>query len=293
MIIITTGDPGGIGPEVVVKSLEGVGRRNLIIGSKKILEDYGKMLDLKGWMKNEVFDPFPGVKISIGKSHGGLSFSYFEKAIKLVKDGEYSGIVTGPISKEAWVNDGINFLGHTDFLESIYKNLIMAFWSERMKVALFTHHLSLKDALSKINRASFEEFLIRLRAELEKYFPGEEMISSSVNPHAGENGEMGKEEEEILKPILSKFEIQGPFPSDTVFLKGEREKKWIIAFFHDIGLAPFKLLHFGDGAEITFGLPWVRTSPSHGTAFEIAGKGIASEGSMEKAIELALRLTQL
>jgi len=291
VIIITTGDPGGIGPEVVVKSLEKIGGRNLIIGSKKILEHYGKMLGLKGWMKNEVFDPLPGVKISIGKSHGGFSFSYFEEAVKLMKNGKYSGIVTGPISKEAWVNDGINFLGHTDFLESVYKNLIMAFWSEGMKVALFTHHLSLKDALSKIDKASFEEFLIRLRAELEKYFPGEEIISSSVNPHAGENGEMGKEEGEILKPILHKFGIQGPFPSDTAFLKGEREKKWIIAFFHDIGLAPFKLLHFNDGTEITFGLPWVRTSPSHGTAFEIAGEGIASEGSMEKAVELALRLT--
>lgn len=290
MIGITIGDPGGVGPEVVVKALEGFEREFIIIGSKDILEFYGKILHLNKWKKNEILDPYPGLSVTPGRPHGRLSFEYLRRALKLLDDREIKGVVTGPVSKRAWIQDGINFLGHTDFFERKYKGLIMGFWSKGMKVALFTHHLSLSSALSMVKKEEFEFFVRKLKNSIEKFFPEDEIICSSVNPHAGEDGEMGREELDIIKPVLKKFSIKGPYPSDTVFLLAEREKKWAIAFFHDIGLAPFKLLHFYDGAEITFGLPWIRTSPCHGTAYEIAGKGIASEGSMRTAISLAVKL---
>jgi len=290
VIGITIGDPGGIGPEVLVKALENIENRTVIIGSKEILEFYGKILNLNGWKRNEIIDPYPGLSVTPGRPHGRLSFEYLRKALNLIDEGKINALVTGPVSKRAWVKDGIKFLGHTDFFESKYSELIMAFWSEGMKVALFTHHLSLSEALSRVKEDEFEAFVRNLKASLDKYFPGEEIICSSVNPHAGESGEMGDEEIKVLKPVLEKYSIRGPYPSDTVFLTAERDKKWVIAFFHDIGLAPFKLLHFHDGAEITLGLPWIRTSPCHGTAYEIAGKGIASEGSMKTAISLAMKL---
>lgn len=290
MIGITIGDPGGIGPEVVVKALENFEREFVVIGSKDILEFYGKILHLNKWRKSEILDPYPGLSVIPGKPHGRLSFEYLRRALKLLDNGGIKGLVTGPISKRAWVEDGINFLGHTDFFEKKYRGLIMGFWSEGMKVALFTHHLSLSSALLRVKKGEFEFFVKNLKSSIEKFFPGDEIICSSVNPHAGEGGEMGCEELDVIKPVIEKYSIKGPYPSDTVFLVAEKEKKWVISFFHDIGLAPFKLLHFYDGAEITLGLPWVRTSPCHGTAYEIAGKGVANEGSMKTAISLAIRL---
>ena len=290
MIIVTLGDPGGIGPEIIVKALESLKKKVLIIGSKKALEFYGKLLGMEQWRRSEIFDPLPDETFIPGRPYGRASFFYLKEAISLLERNRAKALVTGPISKKAWVNDGFNYMGHTHYFESRYGDLIMAFWSEGMKVALFTHHLPLREALNRVKIDNFHKFLENLKKQIEKFFPGENIICSSVNPHAGEDGEMGKEETEVLKPVLKKESIQGPFPSDTAFLRAELKREWVIAFFHDVGLAPFKLLHFYDGAEITFGLPWIRTSPCHGTAYEIASKGIASEGSMKTAISLAMKL---
>ncbi len=290
MILITAGDPGGIGPEVIIKALEKIEGDFLIIGSRRAFEYMAERLSLFKWRQHKFLDPKPDVDIHIGKPHGYLSFLYFRKALEILESEENSALVTGPVSKHAWVAAGQNFLGHTDFFEREYGKAIMAFWSEGMKVVLFTHHLPLKKALEKIDSERLRGFLNLLLPYLEHFFPGEEILVSSVNPHAGEGGEMGREEVDIIRPIVQDLGLEGPLPSDTVFLRAEMESKWVLAFFHDLGLAPFKLLHFEDGAEVTFGLPWPRTSPCHGTGFDIAGKGEASEGSMFTAIKLAQRM---
>ncbi len=290
MILITAGDPGGIGPEVIIKALEKIDGDFWIIGSRRAFEYMEERLSLFKWREYRFLDPEPGADIQIGKPHGRLSFLYFQKALEILKTEGKFALVTGPVSKHAWMAAGQNFLGHTDFFEKEHGKAVMAFWSRGMKVALYTHHLPLKEALKKINPEGLREFLTLLLPYLEHFFPGDEILVSSVNPHAGEGGEMGREEVDIIQPIARDFGLEGPLPSDTVFLRAEMEGKWVLAFFHDIGLAPFKLLHFEDGAEITFGLPWPRTSPCHGTGFDIAGRGEASEGSMLTAIKLAQRM---
>ncbi len=293
MIVISAGDPGGIGPEIIIKALEKVSGDFFIIGSRKTFEAEGDRLGLYRWKEYPLLDPVPELTPEIGKPHGEASFLYFLKALEFMDSGEGKALVTAPVSKAAWISEGRQFLGHTDFLEKRYGKAIMGFWSQGMKVVLFTHHLPLRKALNMINQENLKPFITDLLPYIEKFFPGEELISASVNPHAGEGGEMGKEEEEVIRPVLEEFAIEGPLPSDTVFLKAEIEGKWVLSFFHDHGLGPFKLLHFEDGAEVTLGLPWIRTSPCHGTGFDIAGKGEASEGSMLAAIELAVRLSNL
>ncbi len=290
MIVISGGDPGGIGPEVIIKALERVDGEFLIVGSRRAFEEQSRSLGLSQWRNHRFLDPAPEIPVQVGKPHGKASFLYFLKALELMDEGKGRALVTAPVSKSAWVSGGANFLGHTAFLEKRYGKAIMGFWSLGMKVVLFTHHLPLKEALSRITKEKVHGFLREFLPYLEKFFPGEELISASVNPHAGEGGRMGKEEKLAIEPVLEEFGIEGPFPTDTVFSRAEKEKKWVLAFFHDHGLAPFKLLHFEDGAEVTFGLPWVRTSPCHGTGFDIAGKGEASEGSMLTAITLARRM---
>ncbi len=290
MIVITGGDPGGIGPEVIIKALEKVEDDFLIVGSRKAFEQTAQNLKMFKWRRYRFVDPKPEAEIQVGKPHGELSFLYFNKSLEILKSEPASALVTGPVSKHAWVAAGHDFLGHTEFFEKKFGRVVMGFWSGGMKVVLFTHHLPLKRALEKITPEELREFLNLLLPSLERFFPGDELIVSSVNPHAGEGGEMGREEIEVIGPIIQDFALEGPLSSDTVFLRGEVESRWILAFFHDVGLAPFKLLHLEDGAELTFGLPWPRTSPCHGTAFDIAGKGEASEGSMLTAIRLSRRM---
>jgi len=173
----------------------------------------------------------------------------------------------------------------------------MAFWSRKLKVALLSHHLSLREALKKVRRRNLLRFFLILHQSLEKIRPGGlELVVAGINPHAGEDGLLGREELDEIIPAIQDAQklglpISGPFPPDVVFRKTlGQEDKIVIALYHDQGLIPFKLESVGTGVNVSLGLPFVRTSPDHGTAFDIVGKKAASPRSFIEAIKLAVAL---
>jgi 4-hydroxythreonine-4-phosphate dehydrogenase len=302
VIGITIGDPFGIGPEITEKSVLDFSKNQkskskiVILGSKKYLKNIDFPVidsekDIRKIEKVAIFDTFPSEDGEIGKpssSGGRISFLYLEKALQFAKSGILNSIITGPVSKIAWEMAGINYKGHTDFLKDYFgvERVAMTFWSEDIKIALFTHHIPLKNLWERLKREELESFLEFLFGELKRLNLDLEVLVAGLNPHAGEEGTIGKEEEEIIKPVIEKmkgigFKISGPYPSDSLFhrIKGRRDVI-VLCFYHDQGLIPFKLVHFKDGIHMTLGLPILRLSPVHGTAFDIAGKGIADPSSM-------------
>lgn len=315
---ITLGDPGGIGPEVTLKALslkDSLPKAQYIIfGSSFILEEEQKRLGIKlevrslqrdiasslpSFSLKEIDNPLKTIKKGApSRKNGRASFLFFAEAVKEAQKKAIRALVTSPISKRSWALAGISWSGHTDYLHHFYPQAIMAFWSERLKVALFTHHLPLREAIEKIKKDSLFDFFMRLDNNLKKSLPKKfQFLVSGLNPHAGEEELLGSEEAKEVSPAVEKarkqgMDISGPFPPDTVFLQALGDpQKIVIALYHDQGLIPFKLESFKDGVNLTLGLPFVRTSPDHGTAFDIAGKGEANPQSMIKAIELAYKLS--
>lgn len=298
-ILITLGDPEGIGPEVTEKALKLVNIKSplVIIGTREmsgslsypVIEDVEKVQG-----KNIFF-------LEVDPGRNDPSFAFMEKAVSLALEGKAAGIVTGPVSKKKWIDAGNNFIGHTDYLVKRTKTdkWSMFFWSDAMKVALYTTHIPLKDIFKEINKDKIKKFCRFIDFELLR-LTGKKfnLLMSGLNPHAGEEGTLGKEEEEEISPAVEELKdemnIEGPFPPDTVFLEaGKREDPVVISLYHDQGLIPFKLNNINSGVNLTLGLPFIRTSPDHGAAYDIAGKGIADPGSMIEAIKLADQLTKI
>lgn len=317
---ITLGDPGGIGPEVTLKALslkESLPKaRYILYGSSSILDEeekkLGIRLDIQPVHKEKISDlssislkeiPFPSKIVERGSpnsENGRASFLFFEEAVKEAQKKSIQALVTSPISKSSWALAKIPWSGHTDYLHHLYPQAIMAFWSERLKVILFTHHLPLRKAIKKITKDLLFDFFMLLDQNLKKSMPSKfKFLVAGLNPHAGEKGLLGHEEEEAISPAIEKaqkegMDINGPFPPDIVFRQAlNQPDKIAIALYHDQALIPFKLVSFEEGVNLTLGLPFVRTSPDHGTAFDITGKGEANPQSMIKAIELAYQLSSL
>jgi len=314
---ITLGDPGGIGPEIVLKALslkDSLPRAQYIIfGSSFVLEEeklaMGLKMDIQTFDKKESISPSlfeiensleTLKKGSPSKENGEASFLFFKKALEEAKRGTIDAFVTAPISKNSWNLAGLRWPGHTEFLSQTYPHAIMAFWSERIKVALFSHHIPLKAAIEKIKKDALLDFFLSLNHNIEKVKPEVfHFLVAGLNPHAGEGSLLGSEEEEEIFPAVKQAQregmrINGPFPPDVVFRSAlNYPDKIVIALFHDQGLIPFKLEAFEKGVNLTLGLPFIRTSPDHGTAFDIAGKGIANPESMVEAIKLAYELSPL
>jgi 4-hydroxythreonine-4-phosphate dehydrogenase len=184
-------------------------------------------------------------------------------------------------------------------LSQFYAGAIMAFWSENLKVALLSHHVSLRDALKKVRRESLQDFFISLHRAVKGVRPGGfEFLVAGLNPHAGEGGLLGREESDEITPAIKEarrlgIKVSGPYPPDVVFRSAMgRKDKVVIALYHDQGLIPFKLAAFETGVNVSLGLPFIRTSPDHGTAFDIAGKNRASPRSLVEAIKLAAALSR-
>lgn len=313
VIGLTLGDPAGIGPEIILRILKEVPRlpeaRFVIFGQKKILEDWTRRLGLPSDLLSEALSAgnielretgAPQEKIEPGSptaAGGRVSFDFFCAAVEAAGRGELQALVTAPISKEAWHQAGIKYRGHTEFLESIFPEAIMTFWSNRLKLALFTHHLPLREAISRVRRQNLLTFFRILGRHLVRWNLGvEELLVCGLNPHAGENGALGQEEKQEIIPAVAEarsegLNLSGPFPADTIFLKAlDRPEKMVISLYHDQGLSAFKLLSFEQGVNLTLGLPFIRTSPDHGTAFDLAGKGLASLDSFREALWLACKL---
>lgn len=315
---ITLGDPGGIGPEVTLRSLSRKdvfsSASHILFGSSSLIQETLKLsglsmdiptvsrinnADLPSISLWEIETPLnAGQKGIVSKENGEASFRFFEEAVKKAQEGALDAIVTAPISKHSWSLAGIPYPGHTEYLSRSYPQALMAFWSEKIKVALFSHHISLKQAIEKIKTKELLEFFLLLHKFLIR--AGKKNMSflvSGLNPHAGEEGLLGTEEKEEIFPAVRRAQdegvpIQGPYPPDVVFRKAYGlPDTLVIALYHDQGLIAFKMAAFNEGVNVTLGLPFVRTSPDHGTAFDIAGKGKADPLSMTEAIKLAVDLS--
>ncbi len=304
-ILITIGDPAGIGPEVVFKSILNIHLpKNLklyIIGEEICfrkcnlnLKEIAKKIELISVkaLKNENF--------CIGRLNSRTSkasFLYLKKATELIKKGDFKALVTAPLNKEGITRFlKIDFKGHTDFFEKEFKRkTVMLFSYKNFRVSLLTRHIPLKKVFQKLTEFNLKEHSEILIYSLKKLFKirNPKIGVCGLNPHAGEGGVIGNEEE-ILKKVIRSFQKKGvkiiyPLPADTIFVHW-KEFDCIIALYHDQGLIPFKLLFFNKGVNITLGLPFIRTSPIHGTAFNIVGKNKADFNSMKNSILEALRL---
>ncbi len=315
---ITLGDPGGIGPEIILKAFTSENllpkAHYIIFGSSIVLEKEVKRLGLNleiPPLVEDKIDHLPRISLwevtsslriirsgAPSKPNGQASFLFLEHAHEQAKKGIIQALVTAPISKKSWEMAGIPWSGHTDYLSQIYPQAIMSFWSDKLKVALYTHHLSLKESIQGIKKDDLLGFFIRLEQDTKKFQPdGFQFLVSGLNPHAGEGGLMGAEEKDEIYPAIEQarkegVNISGPFPPDIVFRQAlNHPDKIVIALYHDQGLIPFKLVSFEQGVNLTLGLPFIRTSPDHGTAFDIAGQNKANPQSLTKAIELAYRLS--
>jgi len=295
VIAVTLGDPQGIGPEIIQKSLAAYSPACslLIIGSRRFFP-VAAIPDVKniGGMK-------PGeiafLDVICDSAREDLSFNFVKTAVDLALSGQVGAVVTAPVNKNKWLSFGLPYRGHTDFFTSVAGNRspAMFFWSAPLKVALYTHHIPLRDVFAQIGPEKIVAFVRLVDGELQRLFGHEfTYLFSGLNPHAGENGHLGHEEEDAIIPAIEELQKQiavaGIYPPDVVFAKARVMKdSVVIAWFHDQGLIPFKLLQNGSGVQLTLGLPFIRTSPVHGTAYDIAGQGKADPGSMLAALRLA------
>ena len=309
---ITMGDPAGIGPEVILKALLSKKIRNsgrfVIIGNFKAFVETAHRCRISLPVESNRLSFLNVGKISklcFGRAktyYGAIALESINVALRLLDEKKIDGLITAPVNKHTICKTGIHFSGHTEYLaqHSNAAHVVMMLVGGPLKVALVTRHLALKDvprALTKHNVAH----TIALTAEALKMYFGishPRIAVCGLNPHAGEAGVMGEEEIRTIKPALRKVlnvgKIEGPLPSDTLFhLAFNREFDAIVAMYHDQGLIPLKMIAFHKGVNVTLGLPYVRTSPDHGTAYAIAGKNKAHPGSMIEAITLATTMTNV
>ena len=281
-IAVTVGDPAGIGPEVAHKASHDL---RVLAVCEPVL--YG---------------PPAGARFAPGMLSAEAGRAAYEAICSAVRDaqaGVVAGIATAPINKLAFARAGLPWKGHTDLLAHLTgsSRVAMMFWSEPLKVVLASVHVPLAE-VSRIMTRELLDGVIRLSArELPRFGLARPRLAlAGLNPHAGEDGLMGTEEQRILRPAVVAaracgIDIEGPCPGDTVFVRASRgEFDAVIACYHDQGLIPIKLLAFGRAVNVTLGLPIVRTSVDHGTAFDIAGKGVADPSSLIEAIVLAAQL---
>ncbi len=305
---ITIGDPAGIGPEIVARALSRPSIRRL--AKFKVIGDIGVY---RRYCKGD----FPNVSFvdcgvissqgccpaEAGALTGEAAFTYIKKAISLIKTSEISAIVTAPVSKLAIQCAGHKFSGHTEFLAEAagVDDVGMLFVAGSLRVIIVTRHIPLRDVSSFISKDKVFSTIKLLNEGLRSMF-GIKIPCIAVcglNPHAGEGGKIGIEEMDKIIPAMdlakqSGIDVHGPYPADTIFVHGISERyDAIVAMYHDQGLIPVKSLAFNRTVNVTLGLPFIRTSPAHGTAFDIAGKGVADPSSMCEAIKLAARLLDI
>ena len=282
---ITVGDPAGIGPEISIKAA----------ADPKVLDLCEPVL--YGPHDAKALQPFtPG---QVSADAGRAAYDAIVMAVEQARAGRIDAIATAPINKEAFALAGIPFKGHTDLLAMLTKSgpAVMMFYAEQLRVVLATVHVALRDVPSLLTR-ELADFVIDITArELPRFgYPRPRIAVAGLNPHAGEHGVIGSEDDAVLRPAVEAargrgLDVNGPLPADTVFGRAARgDFDVVIACYHDQGLIPVKLLAFGRAVNVTLGLPIIRTSVDHGTAFDIAGRGVADHSSLVEAIGLAARL---
>lgn len=320
VIGISIGDFNGIGPEVILKAVGG-NRLNkictpVIYGSGKVINRYRQQLEMKDWQYftiqkieqlnhkqvnviNCINDQ--NLEVQLGKitpEAGKLAFEALKRAVTDLKAGKIDALVTAPINKHNIQSEEFRFPGHTEYLASEFgvDDVLMFMVSDKLRVGVVTGHLPLEEVKRKISKELIIKKTEQIHTSLKRDFNIQRprIAVLGLNPHAGENGLLGNEEKEIIHPALVELKkkgmlVFGPFPADGFFgTAAWKQYDAILAMYHDQGLMPFKMLAFEDGVNFTAALPKVRTSPDHGTAYDIAGKNEANESSMIHAIYTAI-----
>ncbi len=302
-LAITIGDPAGIGPEIVYKTLKRTPLpktvKITIVGQKKCFWNQGyKVERLKGIEFLEI-SVIKGKDIPLGRENklcGLAGYRYFHASLNLIKRNLADGLVTAPLDKKAVNMAGVGFQGHTEELERYFKKkTVMLMSSPEIRVSLFTRHLPLSRVASRIKESSLKEHIEILRSSLIRLYgiSNPSLGICGFNPHAGEGGLFGDEEKRILRVVKTLKDplVKGPFPADTLFLK-RKEFDCFVGLYHDQAMIPFKLLSFRKGANVTLGLDFVRTSPPHGVALDIAGKNTADFRPFKYALLEAIKLVR-
>lgn len=320
-VAITIGDPAGIGPEVMVKALQNkelpnhftpvlVGHRpsflaasrewnpgfNLVGNQFSVGTISGEFVDIAA----EITDPLVLGKIS--RDGGLISGQAIQTAVQLIRDGQAAGLVTGPIHKKALHLAGFDYPGHTEFLADLSgaKNFAMMLVGKKIRVVLVTTHVALADVSACLRSVEIAEKIELTHDALVTHFGinSPRIAVAGLNPHAGDGGRFGDEEARLITPAIKRanesgIDASGPYPADSLFprvMQGDFAA--VVVMYHDQGLIPVKMEAFGQAVNVTLGLPFVRTSVDHGTAYDIAGAGMAHEGSMVQAIKLALQMIE-
>jgi 4-phospho-D-threonate 3-dehydrogenase / 4-phospho-D-erythronate 3-dehydrogenase len=320
---ISCGDLNGIGMEVILQTFADIRMLELctpvIFASAKVVSYHRKvcnLIQLHYQQVKSVGEIHPGklnvvnvwdedVNIQLGQIDsqvGKFSIVSLKACLDAFDNGQIDAVVTAPIHKaSSFDKTHFPFQGHTGYLASRYKNkAIMLLMDSNLKVSLFTDHIPLKDVSSFVTPESVESFIRILHENLQVDFGLRKprIAVFGLNPHAGDEGLIGEEDKEVIQPVISRLQdenmlVYGPFAADG-FLGSEQHKKFdaIVAMYHDQGLAPFKALSFGSGVNVSLGLPVVRTSPDHGTGFDIAGQNIANSESFRKAVYSAIDIVK-
>jgi 4-hydroxythreonine-4-phosphate dehydrogenase len=292
-LAITVGDPRGIGPEIIGKALAAAEVRAaaeyLIVGASGT--GLPVDVDTGSWRSD-------GTAAEAGR----LAGRSIEEAARLALRGDVAGIVTAPIDKAALLAGGFDFPGHTEMLAALTRSRVaMMLAATRpsmrggnpLRVVLATTHIALRDVPDAVTPGAIADAAAITGAGLRDWFGIQEprLALCALNPHAGDGGRFGSEDEAILRPAARAAHVQGPFPADTVFVRAMRgEFDAVIAPYHDVGMTAIKVAAFGSAVNVTLGLPFPRCSPDHGTALDIAGRGIADSGSMIQAILLCAQI---
>ncbi|PDV85043.1 4-hydroxythreonine-4-phosphate dehydrogenase PdxA [Rhizobium sp. H4] len=315
---ITMGDPCGIGPEIIGRVFaDGLPEQAVVIGDAKVMERAVRALNLALQVQPiaSVDDALPdsGLIAVLNVSHlpddlpigqvdaraGRASYDYVARAIDEALAGNIGAIVTAPINKEAMKQGGLHYPGHTEILaeRTGTDKFAMMLANDELRVILVTIHVSLRDAIDLVTEDSvFRTIELAHRAGKAYGIASPRVAVAGLNPHAGENGMFGREDLDIIAPAISRaqdvgIDASGPWPGDTIFMRARRgEFDIVVAQYHDQGLIPVKYLGIDNGVNVTIGLPFIRTSVDHGTAFDIAGQGKADHSSLRYAFDQALLL---
>ncbi len=281
---LTVGDPAGIGPEIVAKAAADPAVRAVC--------------------QPVIFAAPPSAAVRIGEVSavaGQAAYDTIVTAVAAAQRGEVAAIVTAPINKLAFSKAGIPWKGHTDLIGHLCgaRRVAMLFHAPQLKVVLVTVHVPLRDVPALLTPELVADTIRLTAASLPMFGMTQPRLAlAGLNPHAGESGLLGTEDDAVLAPAVAAaraegIDIAGPFPADTVFVRASRgEFDCVLACYHDQGLIPVKLLAFGQAVNVTIGLPIIRTSVDHGTAFDIAGQGVADAGSMIAAVTLAAQMAR-
>ena len=319
---ITLGDYNGVGPEVVLKALSDNRILNLVTpvvyGSSRVISFYKKLLNLEEFNYTQVRNPGQyavksinvincwgedAMEINPGKASvesGKAAFIALKQASLELQEGLLDALVTGQIDKHSIHSDDFPFKGHTEFLTNFFEvsESLMFMISDKLRVGLVTEHIPVKDIATSLTKEKIEAKLKVMDASLRKDFgiSKPKIAVLGLNPHAGDNGLLGNEEDQVIRPVIADQKnkgklVYGPYPADGFFASGTYSRyDGILAMYHDQGLVPFKTIAFEEGVNFTAGLPVIRTSPDHGTGYTIAGKNQANEGSLREAIYQAVEI---